>query len=484
MIPIFVGYDPREAVTFHVCVNSIIRHASKPVQIIPIALNLFSDYTETHADGSNQFVYTRFLVPHLMSFNGWAIYIDGDMVVRDDIVKLWEMRQYDKDVMVVKHDYLTRMTEKYMGSKNEDYPRKNWSSVILWNCNAFPNRQLKPSFIQEKDGAYLHRFSWLDDDRIGELPIEWNWLPDELGENPDAKLLHYTLGAPCFDEFVDATQAEEWHKELILTSHCQQQSDRQRFKLVPLGGDRPTGQHIIYVSCDLDYYRRMVVPLINSIVRQLDWINVHIHLICYDTLPEDLYVHERVTISHEIISKDFINDIKLDQHPNRIHRNSQILKTDDEYVMKEKIYYSCARFMRMADLFNTDQYVLQIDADTILCKPFKQEDFESITCLPRGMRKPKDPDTLIASCIGLGTGAEGDYFRQKFKSRLLRNFEQGAYWFMDQHQLKSIFSEFEFENINVLWCSWGVKRHMHFFTGKGNLKNQEEFLTQVNKWRD
>ena len=222
MIPIFVGYDPREAVTFHVCVNSIIRHASQPVQIIPIALNLFSDYDETHSDGSNQFVYTRFLVPHLMSFDGWAIYIDGDMVVRDDIVKLWDMKQYDKDVMVVKHDYKTIMQHKYMGAKNEDYPRKNWSSVILWNCNAFPNRILKPDFVQYQTGAFLHRFSWLEDHRIGELPRDWNWLPDELGENPDAKLLHYTLGAPCFYEYADTVQADQWHNELKLTTHCQQ----------------------------------------------------------------------------------------------------------------------------------------------------------------------------------------------------------------------------------------------------------------------
>jgi len=222
MIPIFVGYDPREAVTFHVCVNSIIRHASQPVQIIPIALNLFSDYDETHSDGSNQFVYARFLVPHLMSFDGWAIYIDGDMVVRDDIVKLWDMKQYDKDVMVVKHDYKTIMQHKYMGAKNEDYPRKNWSSVILWNCNAFPNRILKPDFVQEQTGAFLHRFSWLEDHRIGELPRDWNWLPDELGENPDAKLLHYTLGAPCFYEYADTVQADQWHNELKLTTHCQQ----------------------------------------------------------------------------------------------------------------------------------------------------------------------------------------------------------------------------------------------------------------------
>ena len=221
-IPVFIGYDPREAIAYHTCVNSIIRYASQPVAIIPIALNLFQDYKETHTDGSNHFIYTRFLVPHLMGFKGWAIFIDGDMIVRDDIIKLWNLKELDKDVMVVKHDYQTRMPVKYLGAKNEDYPRKNWSSVILWNCNSFPNRQLAPEFVQKSSGSFLHRFAWLDDDRIGELPPEWNWLPDEYGVNADAKLLHYTLGTPCFQEFADTPQADEWHRERILTEYCQQ----------------------------------------------------------------------------------------------------------------------------------------------------------------------------------------------------------------------------------------------------------------------
>ena len=221
-IPIFVGYDPREAVAYHTCVNSIIRHASQPVAIMPLALNLFKDYTETHTDGSNQFIYSRFLVPYLMSWTGHAIFIDGDMIVRSDIVELWNMRAVDRDVQVVKHDYKTKRSIKYLGAPNEDYPRKNWSSVILWNCNSFPNRVLTPEFIQRATGSFLHRFSWIDDQRIGELPIEWNWLPDEFGPNPSAKLLHYTLGAPCFKEFADTPMAEEWHHEHELTDHCQQ----------------------------------------------------------------------------------------------------------------------------------------------------------------------------------------------------------------------------------------------------------------------
>ena len=223
-IPVFIGYDPREAIAFHVCANSIIRQASRPVCIIPLALNLFRDYTETHTDGSNQFIYSRFLVPHLMDYTGWAIFIDGDMIVRGDIVELWELQNPYNDVMVVKHDYKTRMPVKYLGSKNEDYPRKNWSSVILWNCNSHPNRKLTPDFIQQATGAQLHRFSWVDDERIGELPPEWNWLPDEYGENLDAKLLHYTLGAPCFQEFANTPQGGEWHRERILTEYCLQRS--------------------------------------------------------------------------------------------------------------------------------------------------------------------------------------------------------------------------------------------------------------------
>jgi len=142
--------------------------------------------------------------------------------VRDDIAQLWELRDPYKDVQVVKHNYKTRMPIKYLGSKNEDYPRKNWSSVILWNCNSYPNRKLTPDYVMKATGAELHRFTWCTDDRIGELPPEWNWLPDEYGSNPDAKLLHFTLGTPCFHEFADTPQGSEWHRERILTEYCQQ----------------------------------------------------------------------------------------------------------------------------------------------------------------------------------------------------------------------------------------------------------------------
>ena len=224
MIPIFIGYDPREAIAFHVCSNSIIRHSSYPVSINPLALNILKDYEEKHTDGSNHFIYSRFLVPHLMEYRGWAIFIDGDMLLRDDIEKLWKLRDESKAVMVVKHDYKTKMTEKYLGAKNENYPRKNWSSVILWNCSHVANKVITPEFIEIATGAQLHRFTWLADELIGELPKVWNWLPDEFGANQDAKLLHYTLGTPSFHDFATTPMGDEWHRERIYTDYCLQRN--------------------------------------------------------------------------------------------------------------------------------------------------------------------------------------------------------------------------------------------------------------------
>lgn len=222
MIQIFIGYDPNEAIAYHVCCNSIIRRSSSPVNIAPLALNLMNNYRESHKDGSNQFIYSRFLVPFLMQHKGWAIFMDGDMILREDILNLWELREDKYPVMVVKHDYKTKSAVKYFGSKNEDYPRKNWSSVILWNCGHPLNRVLTPEYIEQSSGSILHRFSWISDELIGELPKEWNWLPDEMGVNDSAKLLHYTLGTPCFHDYADIPMAGEWHREKIYLEYARQ----------------------------------------------------------------------------------------------------------------------------------------------------------------------------------------------------------------------------------------------------------------------
>ena len=212
MIKIFIGYDPREAIVYHVFNQSIIEHASIPIQVTPLALSHLQEFNEQHTDRSNDFVYSRFLTPYLSNFHGWAIYADGDMVCKSDIKELLDYADPEKAVLVVKHNYKTKANQKYLGNFNENYPRKNWSSLILWNCEHKKNKILTPEFVEKKSGSYLHRFSWLDDQDIGSLPLEWNWLAIEYADNPKAKLVHYTLGAPCFADYKDTEMSQTWHE--------------------------------------------------------------------------------------------------------------------------------------------------------------------------------------------------------------------------------------------------------------------------------
>jgi len=210
-ITLVVGFDQREAIAYHVFCQSVLEKSSAPIQFMPLAENTLVGYRETHTDGSNKFIYSRFLTPYLNDFSGWTIFADGDMICQADIKELWDLRDETKAVQVVKHDYLTKAHTKYLGNKNENYPRKNWSSLILWNCAHPAHRILTPGFVQKQTGPYLHRFSWLQDKQIGELPLTWNWLAIEYEENPQAKLIHYTLGTPCFKDYANTEMAETWH---------------------------------------------------------------------------------------------------------------------------------------------------------------------------------------------------------------------------------------------------------------------------------
>lgn len=212
MIKLYVGFDPKEAIAYHVFIQSVIKNSSAPIQITPLALSLLDEFKETHNDRSNDFIYSRFLTPYLNNFEGWAIFADGDMICNADIKELINLADPDKAVSVVKHNYKTKFKKKYLGNINEDYPRKNWSSVILWNCSHPKHKILTPSFVAQQTGKFLHRFSWLEDNEIGELPIEWNWLAIEYEANPNAKLIHYTLGTPCFKEFKNTDMSDQWYK--------------------------------------------------------------------------------------------------------------------------------------------------------------------------------------------------------------------------------------------------------------------------------
>jgi hypothetical protein len=204
---LFLGYDHREAIGFHACVQTIVEQC-RDVSITPIFGN---------TDGTNAFTLARFSVPERCNFSGFAIFIDGsDMILRADIAELWAMRDVSKAVQVVKHQYEPKAKRKYVGteleSPNEAYPRKNWSSVVIFNAGHgahWYHREAVRDAIATGNGKYLHRFSWLDDSEIGELPIEWNWL-DEYGPNDDAKLLHWTTGIPGFYQYRDAPHAQEW----------------------------------------------------------------------------------------------------------------------------------------------------------------------------------------------------------------------------------------------------------------------------------
>jgi len=211
-ITIVVGFDQRESVAYHTFSQSIIEKSSLPIAFIPLAINTLKGYKETHTDKSNDFIYSRFLTPHLNDFKGWAIFADGDMICRADIKELWDLKDESKALLVVKHNYQTKAHQKYLGNANENYPRKNWSSVILWNCAHPKHKVLTPDFIATQTGKYLHRFSWLDDTDIGELPPEWNWLAIEYPENKKAKLIHYTLGTPCFKDYQNTMMSDIWHE--------------------------------------------------------------------------------------------------------------------------------------------------------------------------------------------------------------------------------------------------------------------------------
>ncbi len=215
MINVFIGYDPREAVAFSVLAHSIHMRSSQPVSISPLMLSqLKGVYTrERHPLQSTDFSFTRFLTPYLSGYNGWSVFMDCDMLVLDDIAKLWSLRDERYAVQVVKHNHVPKEDIKFLGAKQTKYEKKNWSSVILFN-NA-KCRALTPAYVNTATGLELHQFKWLgNDDLIGEIPHRWNHLVGYDVPTPEASLVHYTIGGPYFEEYQDCEYAEEWRQEL------------------------------------------------------------------------------------------------------------------------------------------------------------------------------------------------------------------------------------------------------------------------------
>lgn len=230
VIKVFIGYDPVESVAWHTMAASIYRHSSRPVAIIPVNLrNLQGVYTRPRdPKQSNEFSFSRFLVPYLSNFEGQGIFFDCDMLLRTDIAEIFSAMesQPGKAVYVVKHTYEPRDGVKYLNTVQYKYPRKNWSSVMLWDCGHPKNKVVTPDFVNTADPMTLHRFGWLEDDEIGELDVRWNWLVGEYDEPPkDVKNVHWTVGGPYFEEYKNADFAQEWFDERDLMQHCLQRSE-------------------------------------------------------------------------------------------------------------------------------------------------------------------------------------------------------------------------------------------------------------------
>lgn len=227
VLRIFIGYDPVESAAWHTMAHSILERSSLPVAFVPVNVNnLRSMFTRPRdPKQSNEFSFTRFLVPHLSGYRGHAAYFDCDQLLRTDIASLFELalQQPEKAVHVVQHDYEPKDGIKYLDTVQYRYPRKNWSSVVLWNCGHPANAAVTPEFVNTASAMELHRFMWLKDEQIGSLDVRWNWLVGEYADPPqDVRNVHWTIGGPYFHEYRNADFAEEWFDEFERMKHVKQ----------------------------------------------------------------------------------------------------------------------------------------------------------------------------------------------------------------------------------------------------------------------
>jgi hypothetical protein len=222
MLQVYIGYDPRESVAFYTLAHSIARRSSIPVSVAPLMQSQLQGlYRRARGPTeSTEFSLTRFLVPALSEYRGWSLFMDCDMLCRVDIAELAREieRQPDKAVLVCKHDYVPKTPRKFLDQVQTRYPRKNWSSLMLFNNERC--RALGVDYVNSASGLELHRFAWLDDGAIGGLPLEWNWLVGEYAYNPQAKIVHFTIGGPYFDEYRGCDYAPEWFAEYESMRQC------------------------------------------------------------------------------------------------------------------------------------------------------------------------------------------------------------------------------------------------------------------------
>jgi lipopolysaccharide biosynthesis glycosyltransferase len=225
MLKVFIGYDHAESIAFHTLCSSIWRHATQPVQIVPLMLSQLRHVHDRDRDPlqSNDFSFTRFLVPYLCDYEGHAVFMDCDMLVTEDITRLFNYADDAYAVQVVKHTHSPENTSKYLGTTQTRYAKKNWSSVMLFNNDRC--RALTPEYVNTAHGLELHQFKWLDGDyQIGDLPLEWNFLVDYYPKRDFATIsnLHFTEGGPYFEAYRDCSYAREWWAAYDYMRHCKE----------------------------------------------------------------------------------------------------------------------------------------------------------------------------------------------------------------------------------------------------------------------
>lgn len=209
---IYIGYDSREDIAYRVAKQSAGNHRVHP--LIQSNLRASGDYwRDPDKLASTEFSLTRFLVPHLNNYKSWALFVDCDVLFLDDPQNLFDLADDRYALMCVKHNYTPSATMKMDNKLQHLYPRKNWSSVMLFNCAHPSNKKLTVDVVNAETPSYLHRMMWLNDEEIGELPVAWNYLVGWYNEIDDGKpsLIHYTQGGPWFKEYENCEYAHEWN---------------------------------------------------------------------------------------------------------------------------------------------------------------------------------------------------------------------------------------------------------------------------------
>ena len=211
MIPVYIGYDAVESGAFWTCADSILERSTVPVQIIPLKRTQLPLKRARHPKQSNEFSFTRFLVPYLQNYQGYGIVVDCDFLFMGDIAELWFLRDETKAVQVCQHPSTSfHEGTKYLGTEQTVYDKKCWSSLMLFNSSHKDCKMLTPDYIDHAPGLELHQFKWVHDDNIGSLPLEWNWLVGHYPYKRDVKAVHFTEGGPYFKDYAETEYAQEW----------------------------------------------------------------------------------------------------------------------------------------------------------------------------------------------------------------------------------------------------------------------------------